>query len=287
MEKLTTGVHKFQAPDLELTYTVRGSGPYLVVQAAGWGISSQYLQVGLSPLEDDFTLIYPEPRGSCSSARPENVEMMSTSDMADDVEHLRKYLGQDKIDLLGHSNGGTIALAYAERYPDSVRNLVFVTHWLAGYDDSQVWQQFVNNRKNKPAFAKALKAIELAETQKFQSQDEWFESLRVRLSFYPADPDQHYAIFEKAMGVPSWWVYEAQLAADKIKPLDLYAALHTVKARTLCLGCSEDPICSENVSRITAEHIPESQLVVLPQCGHFPWIEKPNEFFTAVTTFLK
>ncbi|KAL6886119.1 Alpha/Beta hydrolase protein [Trichoderma longibrachiatum] len=212
--------------------------------------------------------------------------MMSTSDMADDVEHLRKYLGQDKIDLLGHSNGGTIALAYAERYPDSVRNLVLVTHWLAGYDDSQVWQQFVNNRKNNPVFAKALKAIELAETQKFQSQDEWFQSLRVRLSFYPADPDQNYATFERAMGVPSWWVYEAQLAADKIKPLDLYAALHTVKARTLCLGCSEDPICSENVSRITAEHIPESQLVVLPQCGHFPWIEKPNEFFTAVTTFL-
>ncbi|PTB76565.1 alpha/beta-hydrolase [Trichoderma longibrachiatum ATCC 18648] len=286
MEKLTTGVHKFQAPDLELTYTVRGSGPYLVVQAAGWGISSQYLQVGLTPLEDHFTLIYPEPRGSGSSARPENVEMMSTSDMADDVEHLRKYLGQDKIDLLGHSNGGTIALAYAERYPDSVRNLVLVTHWLAGYDDSQVWQQFVNNRKNNPVFAKALKAIELAETQKFQSQDEWFQSLRVRLSFYPADPDQNYATFERAMGVPSWWVYEAQLAADKIKPLDLYAALHTVKARTLCLGCSEDPICSENVSRITAEHIPESQLVVLPQCGHFPWIEKPNEFFTAVTTFL-
>ncbi|PTB66639.1 alpha/beta-hydrolase [Trichoderma citrinoviride] len=287
MAELTTGVHKFNAPDIELTYTVRGSGPYLVVQAAGWGISSQYLQIGLSPLENRFTMIYPEPRGSGSSARPQQVEMMSTSDMADDIEHLRKYLGQETIDLLGHSNGGTIALAYAQRYPNSVRNLVLVTHWLDGYDDSRVWQQFVEDRKNNPAFAKAVEALEEAKTKTFKSQDEWFQSLRVRLSFYPADPEQHYAIFEKAMGVPSWWVYESQLAADKLKPLDLYAALHTVKARTLCLGCSDDPICSENVSRITAERIPESQLVVIPHCGHFPWIEKPDEFFEAITTFLK
>lgn len=176
MTKLTAGVHKFQAPAIELTYTVRGSGPYLVVQAAGWGISSQYLQIGLSPLEDRFTLIYPEPRGSGSSARPQQAEMMSTSDMADDIEHLRKYLKLDKIDILGHSNGGTIALAYAQRYPNSVRNLVLVTHWLDGYDDSRVWQQFVNDRKDNPAFAKAVEALELAKTQTFKSKTSGFRA---------------------------------------------------------------------------------------------------------------
>ncbi|EGR51023.1 uncharacterized protein TRIREDRAFT_104064 [Trichoderma reesei QM6a] len=70
-------------------------------------------------------------------------------------------------------------------------------------DDNRVWQQFVNSR-NSPAFAKALEALDIAKTQNFKSQDEWFQSLRVRLSFYPADPDQHYAIFDKAMGVSSW-----------------------------------------------------------------------------------
>ncbi|KAL7940185.1 alpha/beta-hydrolase [Trichoderma barbatum] len=259
MANLATGVHKFQGIDIELTYAVRGSGPYLVIQAAGWGISSQYLQVGLSPLEAQFTMIYIEPRGSGSSERPQQEDTMSSSDMADDIEHLRKYLDFEQIDLLGHSNGGTIALAYAQRYPSSVRNLILVTHWLAGYDDSDTWKRFINDRKDNAAFSKALAALKMAETQKFESQDEWFQSLRVRLSFYPADPDKHYPTFEKAMGEPSWWVYRAQSAADKSKPLDLYAALNKVKARTLCLGCSEDPICSENVSRITAEHIEGSR----------------------------
>lgn len=286
MANLTTGVHKFQASDIELTYVVRGSGPYLVVQAAGWGISSKYLQIGLSPLEDRFAIIYIEPRGSGSSERPQREDMMSSSDMADDIEHLRKYLDFEQIDLLGHSNGGTIALAYAQRYPISVQNLILVTHWLEGYDDSRTWERFVNDRKNNAAFSKSLAALERAKTQSFQSQEEWFQSLRVRLSFYAADPDQHYPTFEKAMGVPSWWVNKAQSAADKIKPLDLYAGLNRVKARTLCLGCSEDPICSENVSRITAEGIAGSQLVIIPDCGHFPWIEKPNHLFAAVTEFL-
>ncbi|KAL7932830.1 alpha/beta-hydrolase [Trichoderma chlorosporum] len=287
MANLTTGLHKFQGPDIELTYTIRGSGPYLFVQAAGWGISSQYLQIGLSPLETQFTMIYLEPRGSGSSQRPPQEDMMSSSDMADDIEHLRKYVNFEQIDLLGHSNGGTIALAYAQRYPASVRNLVLVTHWLEGYDDSHTWKQFVNDRKDNAAFSKALAALETAETQSFQSQEEWFQNLRVRLSFYPANPDKDYPVFEAAMGEPSWWVYKAQSAADKIKRLDLYTGLEKVKARTLCLGCSEDPICSENVSRITAEHIAGSKLVIITECGHFPWIEKPDHFFAAVTEFLE
>ncbi|KAL6872697.1 alpha/beta-hydrolase [Trichoderma novae-zelandiae] len=236
MGNLTTGIHRFHALDTELTYMMRGSGPYLV-----------YFQIGLSPLEDQFTIIYPEPRGSGSSARPQQVEMISTSDMADDVEHLRRHLQLEQIDILGHSHGGTIALA--------LLNDTRILH---------VWQQLVDNRKNNAAFAKSLEALERAKTQKFQSQDEWFQSFRI------------FATFEKAMGVPSWWVYEAQLAADKTKPPDLYGALHTVKARTQRLGCSEDPMCSENVSRITAERIPGSQLVVIP---HY-------DFFAAVTQFL-
>ncbi|KKP03479.1 hypothetical protein THAR02_04399 [Trichoderma harzianum] len=268
MANLATGIHKLQGPHIELTYTVRGSGPYLIIQAAGWGISSQYLQIGLSPLEAQFTLIYMEPRGSGPSERPQE-DMMSTSDMTDDLELLRKHLEFEQINLL-------------------VRNLILLTHWPEGYDDSRTWQRFLDERKGNPAFSKALAALEIAETQKFRSQDQWFQNLRVRLSFYPANPDKdYYPAFEKAMGEPSWWVYKAQGAADKIKTLDLYAGLDKVKARTLCLGCSEDPICTENVTRITAEHIAGSQLIIIPECRHFPWIEQPDQFFEAVIEFLR
>ena len=64
--------------------------------------------------------MFPEPRGSGGSARPANDDDMSGADMADDIERLRLHLKLKQIDLLGHSNGGTIALAYVERYPLAV-----------------------------------------------------------------------------------------------------------------------------------------------------------------------
>jgi len=137
------GIHSFTCPGITLSYTIKGFGQLLIIQAAGWGISSQYLQIGLQPLEAHFTLVYPEPRGSGGSSRPENLSDMSSADMANDIERLRQHLGLEKIDLLGHSNGGTIALDYAERYPDKVQKLLLLTHDLYGYDDSANWQRFI------------------------------------------------------------------------------------------------------------------------------------------------
>ncbi|KAI2700825.1 hypothetical protein CBS147333_9725 [Penicillium roqueforti] len=45
---------------------------------------------------------------------------MSTRTIASDLEYLRLYLGEEKLTLLGHSNGGAIVLAYAEDFPGHV-----------------------------------------------------------------------------------------------------------------------------------------------------------------------
>lgn len=283
-ERLSLGLHTFKCPSVTLTYTVKGQGPLLVIQAAGWGISSRYLQIGLAALESHFILIFPEPRGSGKSDRPENLEEMSSADMADDLERLRVYLDLPTIDLLGHSNGGQIVLDYAERYPEKVRNLVILTHWLTGYDDSAEWNRFISERRNNPLFIEAVTTIEGSEPDE---QEDWYQYMLKVLSFYVFNPPLHFQVFAKAMGIPSLWVYRAQLAADERRPIDLYANLHKVKAKTLCLGCDEDPICTANVTRVTHEGIKGSELVIIKNCGHFPWIEKPEDFFDVVMRFFR
>jgi proline iminopeptidase len=285
MDRFSQGIHNLPAPGITLTYTVKGTGPYLFIQAAGWGISSRYLQDGLSPLESHFTLIYPEPRGSRPSSRPENEEDMSDADMADDIERLRLHLGLMQIDLLGHSNGGTIALAYAERYPDVVRRLILLTHWLSGYDDTTVWNRFLDERRSDPTYTKAVRLIE--SPNKPDTQDEWYQYLLGTLSLYVVDVPRHYPIFVEAMGVPSLWVNKAQRAANKKKKVEVYHDLHKVKAKTLCLGSAEDPICSANMSRVTAKGIAGAEVVIIEGCGHFPWIERPEDFFGEVVKFIK
>jgi proline iminopeptidase len=62
--------------------------------------------------------------------------------------------------------------------------------------------------------------------------------------------------------------------------------LDKVKAKTLCLSCDQDPICSEKSARATAEGIEGAELRVIRDCGHFPWIEKPDEFLEEVLRFM-
>lgn len=42
------------------------------------------------------------------------------------VEWLKKKLGDKQIILLGHSNGGRISLAFANKYPKNIKNLILI-----------------------------------------------------------------------------------------------------------------------------------------------------------------
>jgi len=66
---------------------------------------------------------------------------------ADDTAALLAYLHVDQADLLGFSNGGTIALQVAIRHPRAVRRLVLVsTFFRRDGGDPQFWASFANAR---------------------------------------------------------------------------------------------------------------------------------------------
>lgn len=58
-------------------------------------------------------MLYFVPRGTPSPGRPSDALGMNSARMVEDLEALRQYLGLATVTLLGHSNSGSIALAYA------------------------------------------------------------------------------------------------------------------------------------------------------------------------------
>ena len=91
--RLSPGKHIARVNGVAFAYFVSGSGPVLIEQSPGWGIGSQYLQHGLTPLEKDFTLVSYDTRASGSSSRPIDESRMTTSNMVDDLEALRRFWG--------------------------------------------------------------------------------------------------------------------------------------------------------------------------------------------------
>jgi len=284
--KLAAGEHYAELAGVKFWYKVAGRGPVLVIQAPGWGVGSEYLRNGLAPLEQHFTLIYYDTRGSVRSSRPTDPKRMTTYDMVDDLEHLREFWGLDSVTLVGHSHGGAIALGYAIRYPKRVHKLVLVDSCIEDHDLGAERDREIAVRKNDPRFKDAIASM----TSDFDPKtDEQFDSFLKRvLPLYFYDPVSALPRFAKTDTgpLPSVWAYHAFGAPDK--PLMKEdGSLNRIEAQTLVIVGQADWICPVAEAERIHQGIRNSQLVVLDKSGHFPWIETPEQFFAEIIRFAK
>ena len=92
-ELVSHGDHFFEAEGIRFHYFVRGSGPLMIFQSVGWGVSGGFLWNSLGPhMEKNNTVLYLEPRGNGQSSKPSDPATMCAKTMAEDLEHFRKHL---------------------------------------------------------------------------------------------------------------------------------------------------------------------------------------------------
>jgi proline-specific peptidase len=284
--KVAAGEHTADLAGIKFWYRVAGKGPLLVVQAPGWGIGSEYLQNGLASLEEAFTVIYYDPRGSVRSSRPNDPKVMTTDDMIEDLERLRHYWGLDSITVLGHSHGGAIALGYATHHPELVHKLILVDACTEDHDFTAEREREIAARKNDPRFKDAIATM--AGDYDAKTDEEFAGYLKKILPLYFYDPASAMPRFAKtdAGPLPSVWASHAFVAPGR--PVTKQEGLlDHVKAQTLVLVGHDDWICPVAEAKRLNKGIQNSRLVVLEKSGHFPWIEAPKQFFAEVTQFAK
>jgi proline iminopeptidase len=301
MTRLSAGDHKISINGIHLNYHVAGDGPLLFITSPGWGIGSHYLQHGLAPLRTHFKLVCIDTRGSGKSSRPDDLKNMSSAQMADDIDALRHCLGLEKIDLMGHSNGGAITIAYAQRHPDHLRRMVLVDSKLIGFAGSETTAAIL---KAAADYARFRKVVPLTQ-QPHPTADNGYHALlmdAVSLCFH--GPNKHFSAFRETMGKGSHWadlhwvdpdysyvmsadIVHAQQAADGRRRAIQTGRLAEIRAHALIIVGRHDWICPLPVSEKLYSRIAHSELSIFEKSGHIPWIEEPERFFFEVTMFLK
>jgi proline iminopeptidase len=263
-----------------------GKGSQLVCHPGGPGFSSAYLG-DLGGLGDAFQLLLVDPRGTGQTPVPDDGSY-AIDDYVDDLEALRRSLGLGPLDLLGHSHGGVVAMAYAARYPDFVRRLV-VANSLArfGEEAQQAMADGIAARADEPWAADAEAAIAEEEAGAYSTPDELAALVKREFPLYFA----HYGERERE------WVdgmQEERLNVDALKQFnddivgtfDLRPELAKINAPTVVLTGADDfitgPVCAKEI----AAGIEDSKLVILENCGHMSFVEQPNRFHAAVQTLL-
>ena len=78
--------------------------------------------------------------------------------------------------------------------------------------------------------------------------------------------------------------------AQQIVPADIEAVTsryHTISVPVLIIWGAEDEVVPLSVGEQFKRDIPNSELVILPECGHMPPEEEPQETNRLITQFLK
>jgi proline iminopeptidase len=284
---LSPGSHKVQLGDVRIHYVVSGNGPLLFDTAMGWGYSTVFNQNAFKPLEKHFTIVYVEVRGNGESSLPPDMNEMNQSDFAGDIDRLRIYLGLDKINLMGHSGGGSITLEYAEDYPTHLEKGILIAPAVFGDHDEKLRNAYLDLWQDDPKYKNAVKAARNY-SDVYKSDADATKALDSIIRLYFSDPDRYLPIFNKQAGHSqvSAVTEKAYWAAISRRPPEQQKRYGAIQAKLLILNGTVDWVCTYEVAERLHQAVQGSVLELYANVGHFPYIEEPDRFFHEVTSFL-
>lgn len=118
-----TQAASLRVPGAELYYTVRGSGPLLLILQGGAGEAEG--SNGIAPhLDAAYTVVSYDRRGLSRSALDDPTAAVTIATHSDDVHRLLAALTDEPVFVFGSSIGALIGLDLVARHPAQVRMLV-------------------------------------------------------------------------------------------------------------------------------------------------------------------
>jgi len=272
------------AGDATLFYTSMGYGDPVMIVHGGPGLDHTYLLPQMEELAGSFRLIFYDQRATGLSTGSPDSAAITIRQFVEDIEILRESLGLESVHLLGHSWGGLLSMAYAVKYPERVRSLVLVASLGASHE---VLPEFALRRAIRTTTEDSTAMASLQSSPAFAQGDSAVVSQYLRYLF------RSYFYRAKLANLLSLGISRRTAGnlfavwgefLDELSTYDLRPELSSLDVPTLIIHGSDDVVplsFAEELRQI----IPGSALVVLDSCGHFPYIERPDLFFPAVSEF--
>jgi len=268
-----------------LYYEVFGKGEPIVILHGGAGLDHTYLLPQMLKLADHYSLIFYDQRGSGRSTGAVDSVSITVDNFVNDLEQVRKALHFEQITLLGHSWGGLLAMEYACRFPNRVRRMILAS----SVGSTSAWEvPFAQNREARRTSLDSAALVNIMASDGFAKRAPPVMEEFVRTFFRSYFYNQSLA--------DSLTLTFSPQTADNVLPIlglmskqiasyDIRKQLATLTCPVLILHGDADPIPLKYAEETQAV-MKNSKLVVLKNSGHFPYIEVPQEFFSACEEFL-
>jgi pimeloyl-ACP methyl ester carboxylesterase len=284
MELTPTRSHLTADDGTRLALHSAGAGDPLVCLPGGPMLDSAYFR-DLGGLTAHRTLIRLDLRGTGASDAPADPATYRCDQQVADVEAVRRHLGLDRLDLLGHSAGANLACGYAAAHPDRVARLTLVTPSVRGLGidtPDEARSAVAGLREGEPWYAEAAAALTRIQAGSGEEAD-WAAMMPLMYGRWDDDVRAYDAWMDEQSDDELAMAFLAEGAFD---PAATLAALGRLEVPVLVLAGSYDTGNPPDVMAEVAAVFPRAQLVVQEGAGHFPWVDDPELFATLVTPFL-
>src|SRR5215213_6440765 len=272
------------------TYEVIGSGAEpLLTFVGGPGLAAKLMRTDAELFAERFTCYLIDPHGSGGSTPPQDETAYDCVGHARFYEEVRRALGLGSISVHGVSFGGTVALTYAALFPESTTRCIAVSAFAVGEeldmedggDAAAEMEAALARHAGTPWYPAARevwdgwtqRALEATDPAEIEGM---LATVLPLYTAYPDHPDVRDAL-EEAQGLIA-----VDLRAVKVWEGGLYQrgdirpSLAAVRCPTLVVCGALDLIGGPAQARHIAVGVPDGELVVIPECGHLPALERPR-----------
>jgi len=244
---------------IRLAYATSGAGPPLV-KAANWlshlayDWESPVWQHWLAELSRRFRLVRYDERGCGLSDW--DVGRFSLDDWVDDLETVVDAAGLDRFPLLGISQGGPVAIAYAVRHPERVTHLVLLGSFAQGRRKSA---------RTPDELALAEARVEIVRLGWWRPDPTYRQIFVSR--FLPEATQEQWRSFDelqqRSTSPDNAWRF-----VDAFANIDVTNLAPKLTVPTLIMCSRREPDNRFEQSRLLAALIPKSRLVPLDSSNH-------------------
>lgn len=263
-----------------LRYHEVGDGPpLLMLHGSGPGVSGwQNFERNLAPFAEHFRCLVLEFPGFGVSDSTGEHPMAAA---APAVPRFLDALGLDQVDVIGNSMGGIVATRTALDHPHRIRRLVTVGG--------------IGRNLFSPGPGEGINLLmEFAEDPTRERLVQWLTSMvhdpslvteeLVEQRWQLATEPDALASMRKMYGKKAMAAMAAATANSDEPPT--WAMLHKLRARTMITWGRDDRVSPMDMAIVPMRTIPDVELHVFPNCGHWAMIEQQHAWESAVLAFL-
>ncbi len=274
--------HMVRSGAASLYVEVRGSaaGTPLVMVNGGPGFGHDYVHCSgaWDVLAQKRRVVFYDQRGTGRSSAVKSSDPCTLAQQIDDLDAVRASLGAAQIDLLGHSWGGYLVMAYAARHPEHIRHLMIVDSAAPKWSETEfIFKNIFPEGMERQSALQFAEAFGDTAAQKTDMR-EYFAML-----FYdPAHRDE----FLRRGGDYPFSQHVNQARGADLEKYDLNPEIAKYRFPTLVVTGRYDINVAPSTAWKIHQRIPNSKFVAFEKSGHLPYFEEPDKFVAVIEDFL-